>query len=122
MLRLKWVKCKGNKWSNLMRLALSKIDASGVYVIWCVEQAPVCLRVGSGTIRERLSDHRNDPEVTEYRHLGLRVTWAAVHPSQQLGVEAFLAERLVPLYGERFPDRTPIQVNPPEPFCPEDSS
>ena len=114
MLRLHWIKCSDGEWCDLLRLDLSDVDDIGVYLIYHGGQNSRCVRVGSGTIKERLAAHQNDPNVRAYRHLGLYVTWAAIHPSQQLGVEAYLAEACNPLVGERFPDRTPIPVNLPK--------
>jgi hypothetical protein len=98
-----------------MALDLESIgNTAGVYLIWHGGQQGRWVRVGSGTIKQRLSDHRNNPEILAYQSHGLLVTWATVPANQQEGVEAFLAEQCNPLVGERFPDRTPIPVNLPQ--------
>lgn len=85
----------------------------GVYVIWYGGQNPATVRVGQGVIRDRLQAHRNDPEVQSYAHLSLYVTWASVLARERDGVEAYLAQQLRPVVGERFPQRHPIPVNLP---------
>jgi hypothetical protein len=57
--------------------------------------------------------HRNDDEVQSYVNLGLFVTWATLDRKYRDGVEAFLAKKLNPIAGDRFPNRQPIQVNLP---------
>ncbi len=115
MLNLQWIKCTGNIWCDLMALNLESIgNISGVYAIWRGGQNPTWVRIGSGNIKERLSAHRNDPEITAHSSHGLLVTWATVQVSQQPGVEAFLAEKCNPLVGERFPNRIPIEINLPQ--------
>jgi len=115
MINLQWIKCTDNVWCDLMALNLESIgNISGVYVIWHGGQNPTWVRIGSGNIGERLSAHRNDPQITSFSPHGLLVTWAAVPAFQQLGVEAYLAAQCNPLVGERFPDRTPIEVNIPQ--------
>lgn len=114
MLTLQWVKCTGNQWCILENLNLESMgEVSGVYLIWYNGAQGRWVRVGSGNIKERLSAHRNDPEILAYRAYGLLVTWTAVHPQQQLGVEAYLAEKCNPLVGTRFPNHSQIEVNLP---------
>ena|SRR5437667_2579339 len=112
---LKWNKCVGAVWCHLETLNLEGVgDVSGVYLIWHGGQSPRWVRVGKGNIKERLSAHRNDPEILQFHQHNLFVTWAAVPGSQQEGVEAYLAAQCNPLVGERFPQRTPIPVNLPQ--------
>jgi hypothetical protein len=85
----------------------------GVYVIWHGGQSPATIRMGQGVIRDRLQAHRNDSGVQAYAHLRLYVTWASVLARDRDGVEAYLAQQLQPLIGERFPQRLPIPVNLP---------
>lgn len=113
-MQITWIKNSNNQWYDLLRLNLSSIgDASGVYTIWHGGDNPRYVRIGSGEIQTRLSAHRNDRDIMAYQTHGLLVTWAIVPANQQLGAEAYLAERCNPLVGERFPDRTPIQINLP---------
>ena len=115
MLTLDWVKCQDDRWCNLETLNLESVGGvSGVYVIWHRGDNPRWVRVGQGKIKDRLAAHRKDPKILAHRLHGLFVTWAAVDPSQVDGVEAFLADRCDPLVGDRFPERSPIQVNLPE--------
>jgi hypothetical protein len=85
----------------------------GVYIIWHGGSNPKTVRVGQGNIRERLEAHRTDPDVQAYARLGLYVTWASVPEDSRDGVEAYLAQRLGPILGKRFPDTAPISVNLP---------
>mgnify|MGYP001568526794 CR=1 FL=1 len=116
MLMLQWIKCTGDNWCNFIALDLQDAhfnELSGVYVIWHGGTNPHTVRIGQGNIRDRLNAHRNAPEILAYQPNGLYVTWARLPANQLDGVEAFLANQLQPLIGERFPDRTPIEVNLP---------
>ena len=113
---INWIKCEGNKWCSLNTVDLESnhFDGmEGVYIIWHGGQTVKTVRVGQGVIRDRLKAHRNDKEIQAYSNLGLSVTWAAVAESSRDGVEAYLATKLNPLVGERFPQRAQIEVNLP---------
>ena len=115
-MELNWIKCKGGVWGplNTVSLSHSHFDSmDGVYIIWHGGSAPKTVRVGQGNIRERLQAHRIDSEVQVYAHLGLYVTWASVPKNSRDGVEAYLAQKLKPIVGERFPDVAHISVNLP---------
>jgi hypothetical protein len=107
-----WGKCNPNSsWCGLKNLNIDHEvfnDLNGVYIIWSVK---VVIRIGSGIIRNRLKEHRESPEITAFPNLF--VTWANVNGNQMEGVEKYLSDRLNPKVGERFPDRTPIEVNLP---------
>ena len=115
MMQLSWVKCVGNVWCALNNLDLGTVSGEGVYVIWVARHdgtSPVY--VGQGSIRDRLEFHRTNREVQQFGvHGTLYVTWAAVSPLYQDGVEKHLADQLRPLVGERHPDVLPIAVNLP---------
>jgi len=115
MVTLHWRKCAGNVWCPFMTAAINHaaLAVGGVYIIWHGGQEPRTVRVGQGNVRDRLSAHRGDPEITRWQHLDLYVTWAAVTASQRDGVERYLAEQLNPIVGSRFPDVPSIQVNLP---------
>ncbi len=111
-----WNKCTGNVWCGLNSVNLSHnyFDGmEGVYIIWHGGQNPATVRVGQGVIRERLQAHRNDSEIQAYSKFGLSVTWAAVPAQNRDGIEAYLAQQLQPLAGERFPQRRAVPVNLP---------
>ena len=117
-MELNWVKCEDDVWCHLDRVDLESFeDVRGVYVIWNPEMdshSTNVVRVGQGHINGRLADHRNDSEITDHGKDDLRVTWAAVKGQvNRRGIERYLADRLNPLVGSRFPDVTPIQVNLP---------
>ena len=86
-------------------------NLDGVYVIWGYNGR--CVRVGQGNIRDRLGKHRNDPKIQQYKHLGLKVTWAKVPSADRDSVETYVANQLNPLVGERFPNVWPNPVNLP---------
>ncbi|MHA1329889.1 MAG: hypothetical protein ACTSR2_02315 [Candidatus Hodarchaeales archaeon] len=117
-LNLTWNQCKGDVWCGLfgVDLAHSHFDEmEGVYIIWYWqnENVPVTVRVGQGVIRDRLAQHRNDPEILANKQYNLFVTWARVAQSQRDGVERYLGETLKPKVGSRLPDIPPIEVNLP---------
>ena len=115
-MNVEWIKCKGDKWCTLATVNLQDrhFDGlEGVYIIWHGGSNPATVRAGQGVIRDRLATHRNDREVQAFSHLNLLVTWASVESAYRDGVEAFLADQLNPKVGERFPNRTPIEVNLP---------
>jgi len=115
-LTLEWIKCEGDTWCSLLtvNLAHSHFDQlEGVYIIWHAGQNPATVRIGQGVIRDRLSAHRQDPEILRYSQYGLYVTWASVVESYRDGVEKYLGEALNPLVGTRLPDASRIEVNSP---------
>ncbi|HIH2750278.1 hypothetical protein L3V59_36275 [Burkholderia aenigmatica] len=111
-MQLNWVKCQSGNWCGFLTVGLDHEhfnDLKGVYIIWSGDKV---VRLGSGIIKNRLAEHRENKEITKYPDL--RVTWAQVNANQMKGVEKFLADKLDPLVGERFPDRTQIPVNLPQ--------
>lgn len=117
-MKLNWIKCTGNVWCNLKNLDLSDDhfnNIEGVYVIWFSGEGPNIVRVGQGNIRERITEHKNNPEILAYgKKHKLLVSWAEVPLQSHNGVEAFLAAELNPIVGDRFPDVRPIPVNLPD--------
>jgi hypothetical protein len=113
MLTVYWNKGEGDAYFPLERLNLENIKAEGVYVIWRGGTPPRTVRVGQGIVAERLRAQRYDSEVLAYKNSGLYVTWAAVSAAQRDGVGKYLADWLLPLVGDAFPDVLPIEVNSP---------
>jgi hypothetical protein len=113
MTNVHWIKCDGNNWCPFERVNLSGVNTTGVYVIWHGGNPARTVRVGQGDIADRLTAHRNDSSVMNYRQHGLWVTWAAVPHHQLDGVERYLSDLLKPLVGSRFPDVAPLAVNSP---------
>lgn len=111
-LTLTWGTCGDDgHWCDFLNLDLAADllkDLKGVYIIWSGKQV---VRLGSGTIKDRIAAHRKDKEITDYKNL--RVTWAEVNANQMEGVEKYLADTQNPAIGDAFPDRTPIPVNLP---------
>jgi len=119
-LELDWRFCQGDQWCSFQNLDLdhSHFDnMEGVYIIWHQGgEKPRAVYVGQGNIRDRISDHRTENNITQYAPHGLYVTWAEVHPGNHDGVERYLAEVLAPLEGTNWPDVIPISVNLPSNF------
>jgi hypothetical protein len=116
MTTLTWNQCQGDRWCSFENVDLTHAHftgMAGVYVIWHGGQTPKTVRAGQGDIADRIAAHRKDPKITAYSAHGLFVTWAKVPAGQHNGVEAYLADRLSPLVGDRFPDVTRIPVNLP---------
>lgn len=113
---LSWVKCSNDVWCALINLNLNHehFDSmEGVYIIWHGDPNPATVRVGQGIIKDRLLGHRQDPAILAFKNHGLFVTWAKLTASSRDGVERFLAEKLNPKVGARFPDAMPLEVNFP---------
>ena len=113
---LHWNKCDGNVWCDFfnVNLAHNHFDGmEGIYVIWHGGAPPNVVRIGQGVIRDRIAQHRQDPQILTFRSYGLFVTWASVLASQRDGVERFLGDQLAPRVGSRLPDAQPIAVNLP---------
>ena len=116
-LTLHWHRCGGHVWGSFTRVDLGGLHFNGregVYVIWRPTDRR-CVRVGQGNIRERLTAHRVDREITDCTpYTGeLLVTWADVDWRYRDGVERYLGEVLQPIVGRRFPDVASIEVNLP---------
>lgn len=116
-LPLHWQWCHDGAWCRLADLNLNNphFDTmAGVYVIWYQTPfGPVVVDVGQGHIRDRLHAHKMDPSLRPYWGFELHVTWASV-PSHLRGeVERYLADRLRPLIGRRYPNARPIPVTLP---------
>jgi len=106
-----WNNCTGDVWCDFNSLNLTHEHFNnmvGVYIIWSNR---IVVRVGSGIIKDRIADHRNNNNITRYPNL--KVTWASVSETYMQRVEAYLGNTLNPTVGERFPDVPPIQVNLP---------
>lgn len=116
-LRLKWTQCVGNFWCklNFVNLDHEHFDNEprGVYIIWHGGPNPAVVYIGQGNIKERIAEHRKNPEIQQYEYLDLYVTWAVVHEYDRDGVEAYLADVWKPIVGTHHPQAPPIEVNPP---------
>ena len=111
-----WNTCDGGVWCPLINFNLNHHhfnQISGVYIIWHAGQFPATVRVGQGHIRERLTEHRQNPDILAFASLGLYVTWAELSSVYQNGIEAFLANQLQPKIGSRYPIEVPIPANLP---------
>ena len=110
-LSVKWTKCTGNQWCNFSRVKLDNLTTKGVYVIWKSGTPATVVRIGQGSIADRIRAHRADPQIT--KHGDLLVTWAAVASEHRDGVERYLADQYAPLVGGAFPSVDAIPVNLP---------
>ncbi|HEY7385760.1 MAG TPA: hypothetical protein VH743_19035, partial [Beijerinckiaceae bacterium] len=113
-MKLTWVTRQDGGWPRLHLVNLTDVRTVGVYVIWHGGSPPNVVRVGQGAICDRVGCHKTDDKILAYAGLGtLYVTWAAVPAAQLDGVERFLADRLSPRVGDRFPQVPAIPVNLP---------
>lgn len=114
-MNLTWIKCgKDSHWCPLADVNLENVSAAGIYIIWHEGNPGRVVRIGQGDIKDRLTKHRKDSQITAYGVFGkLRVTWASVPLSQRDGVETYLADQWNPLIGDVFPDAEPTAVNSP---------
>jgi hypothetical protein len=118
MITLQWVSPGGDQWFRLETVDLTNVMTSGVYVIWHDGTPGRVVRLGQGDIAERLTAHRNDPEIVACSRAGtLRVTWAYAPANQRDGIERYLADQLKPLFeddgGQSLPMAVPMAVNSP---------
>jgi hypothetical protein len=120
MTKLNWIKCSGDNWCSLANLNLEHEhfnSLAGVYIIWhsgneSIQAATV--RVGQGEIKNRLNEHKLNPDIMKYNNpYKLLVSWASVSADQRDGIERYLANVLNPLVGDRFPEAAPVPVNLP---------
>ena len=112
-LKLKWMGSGDREWHRLMTLNLAHPyfnEITGVYIIWSAKKNRA-IRIGSGIIKDRIAEHKNNDEIKQYPDL--YVTWAETNTNQMENIEIFLAEALKHLVGTRFPDKDPIEVNLP---------
>lgn len=115
-MNLNWIKCEGNHWCSLLNLNLDHphfTNLEGVYIIWHSGQQPAVVYVGQGNIAQRISHHRENPEILKFSHYGLFVTWAQVSVRDQSGVESYLCQQLNPKVVAVYPAVQEIPVNIP---------
>lgn len=116
-MQLKWIQCQGDVWCKLNAVNLDHEhfnNMHGVYVIWHGGTDPKVVYVGQGIIKERIIEHRTDPQIQAYADLDLYVTWAAVPKEYRAAVESYLANTWSPIVGLRHPQTSPpMQVNSP---------
>ena len=120
-MQLTWIRCQDDTWCKLDSVDLAHEyfnNMQGVYIIWVGGEEPkVVVYVGQGNIKERLAEHRKNPEIFLYGDIldtDLYVTWATVARQDRDAVEAYLADKWDPKVGERHPQTTPhIAVNSP---------
>ena len=119
-LKLNWMQCLGNIWCKFNFVNLDhehfKNSPCGVYIIWHGGTNPAVVYIGQGNIKERIAEHRKDPEIQNYDSLDLYVTWAKVQEHFRDGVEAYLADMWTPKVGTCHPQKypvDPIAVNSP---------
>jgi len=115
---LEWMKCFGDNWCSLFDLKLDNnhFDGlEGVYIIWYWQDGriPLTVSVGQGSIRDRLLQHREEPQMLALRYRNLLVTWASVPDFQHDGVERYLGETLDPIMRKRLLSIKPTRVNLP---------
>ena len=115
-MNLQWITCDNGTWCGLLTVNINHEhfnNMEGVYIIWHGGNNPATLYVGQGIIRDRIAGHRQENAVLAYQQYPLRVTWASVSKVYRDGIERYLAEKLNPKIGRRYPDAPPIKVNLP---------
>ena len=116
-MQLNWIKCEGDVWCKLNSVNLDHEhfnNRHGVYIIWHGGMEPAVVYVGQGNIKERLAVHRNNPDIQQYKHLDLYVTWATVSEESRIGVEAYLIDMWNPKENANSPQTVHrIEVNSP---------
>jgi hypothetical protein len=111
-----WSQGQGGAWCTLSEVELehkSFDGVEGVYVIWHDEQDRVTLRVGQGSIRERLAEERKSARLIAYGLDRLAVTWARVNSLHREAVASYLSNVLKPRFGESYPGEEQIEINIP---------
>jgi hypothetical protein len=111
-----WSQGQGGAWCTLSEVELehkSFDGVEGVYVIWHDEQDRVTLRVGQGSIRERLAEERKSARLIAYGLDRLTVTWARVNSLHREAVASYLSSVLKPRFGESYPGEEQIEINIP---------
>ena len=120
-IQLNWVRGQDDTWYKLDSVDLAHEyfnNMQGVYIIWVGGEEPqVVVYVGQGNIKERLTEHRKNPEIFLYGDIlgtDLYVTWATVARQDRDAIEAYLADKWDPKVGERHPQTIPhLEVNSP---------
>jgi hypothetical protein len=104
-------------WIKSFELETAKLDSvrtDGVYVVYQTGNPPRTISVGKGDVAKRLSQIKADKRFEKAGNSAkLLVTYAAVPPTDQEGVEKYLARLLAPQVEERRPDVREIAVNSP---------
>jgi len=115
MLRLDWIATDTTgALLELQRVNLRVVQTTGVYLIWQAGSPPRTIRLGQGDIADRLSEHKNNPLISAHGAVRpLYVSWATLPASALDGVECYLARRLSPVVGDRFPNCPEIAVDLP---------
>jgi len=88
------IKSVTNTWCNFNLFNLDHADldgVEGVYLIWHSGESNNTVCIGQGNIRDRLTQHRADPNIKDYAKLGLYVTWASVDQQYRDDIEVYLA-------------------------------
>ena len=99
---LNWIKCgseeNGSRFCPLETVNLSNQNISGVYIIWH-NNTGIVLYIGQGNIKERLSAHRLDDSILQFRGTGvLLTTWARVDDfEKRRQIERYLHNQLNPM-------------------------
>ena len=115
-MKLNWIKCQSEVWCKLNSVNLKHEhfnNLSGVYMIWHGGQTPAVVYIGQGEIKDRIAEHRQNPDIQSFKPQGLYVTWASVNQNARNGVEAYLAHIWRPKVGSNHPVAAHIEVNSP---------
>ena len=111
-----WFKCKGGVWCELYKLNLDHdyfAKSEGVFVIWAGMDDKKIIMVGSGNIKKKLEEAKNDHAVTAFIKAGVFVSWIEVSMLKRNSAEVFLHNTLTPLITVNKPKGIPMKVNLP---------
>ena len=111
-----WNRCQGDTWAELFAVDLNDphFDGlEGVYMVWMGGSQPAAICAGSGLIREKLAERRNEPQIQGLKEKSLLVTWAKVDTISRTGVERWLLENLRPKLTNPIPGSVAVEVNLP---------
>ncbi|RPI75532.1 MAG: hypothetical protein EHM47_02400 [Ignavibacteriales bacterium] len=97
-MNVEWIKCimQSRCRLDLINLDNTHFDSlTGVYLIWQGKDKRNVIKIGSGAIRECLTNMKKNTEVQKFAP-DLFVTWASVPLKSLNGVEAFLNNEFHP--------------------------
>ena len=113
---LLWYKCKGQEWCDLFSIDLDHPilkNLIGVYILFTYNPKIHILLVGSGAIKDKLNEHKNDLGIKAFAAHGCFVTWAEVPGIIHLGIKRYLIGKLNPSLKSKIPLAIPTKVNLP---------
>ncbi len=108
--KLEWI-----EFNNIDEFLSSSKCITGVYILaFDTDVGPITLYTGSGHVKVRMrSTHSENNDIMEYKP---DVYCASTSQDEMKGIEVYLASKLKPMFGKRWPNVKPIPVNLPDWF------